>query len=389
MTTATLGVSVESLLQGFVRIDSVSDAVTGRFFGERALAEHLETVAAAAGFATRRLPMADGRYNLLVMHEVDAAKPWLLFGSHMDTVAVEGMTVEPFGGEIRDGKLWGRGACDTKGTGAAMLWTLGRYAAQSDRPNNIGILFNVDEECGMSGSRAFATEQAATLGFDIKGVVVGEPTQHRLINAHNGDLRWIVTTAGHAAHSSTPHRGRSAITAMAKVILALETGYASTVTASHPDTGTSAFSINIIEGGSAPNIIPDSCAITIDRRLVPGEDPEQVKADFYAFLDKLGEQDETMKTTVEAQIFNAPPLSPEINKDLAGLVQRALVKCGLPTELQGEPYATDAGDLSQGGIPAVVIGPGNIAQAHTKDEFIELDQLHKGVEVYLTIMNES
>lgn len=70
-------------------------------------------------------------------------------------------------------------------------------------------------------------------------------------------------------------------------------------------------------------------------------------------------------------------------------MQRALVKCGLPTELQGEPYATDAGDLSQGGIPAVVIGPGNIAQAHTKDEFIELDQLHKGVEVYLTIMNES
>jgi acetylornithine deacetylase len=349
------------------------------------LAEYLEDLATQWGFLTRRLPVPGRAHNLLVTWTTAPDAPWVLFDSHLDTVTIDGMTIDPLAAQVRGGRLYGRGSCDTKGTGAAMLWALGEYARSERQPNNVALLFPVDEEFGMSGVRAFITRHYHALGFVPRGVIVGEPTLLRPFVAHNGAVRWRIATSGVAAHSSDPSRGISAIRKMVDVIGAIERDYIPGLTARHPLTGKAQCSINIIRGGQQINIVPDHCAIDLDRRVVPGERSEDVLPAVQAILDRLTDRDPTMRTT-QTRIFSCPPLAPTSNPSFLQAVQQVLADMGLPTDPVGGPFATDGGDLATTGLPVVVIGPGDIAQAHTKDEWIALDQLHRGVELYGRLM---
>src|SRR5690606_3574502 len=128
----------------------------------------------------RRLPVPlvgnHGGNNLLVMPARSVAgndqRPWLLFVSHLDTVALDGMTIDPLGSQVRDGKIWGRGTCDTKGTGAAMMWAMLEAMRQPNLPNNLAILYTIDEESLMIGAKTFASAQLSTLGFVPQAVIV-------------------------------------------------------------------------------------------------------------------------------------------------------------------------------------------------------------------------
>src|SRR5690606_18481237 len=131
----------------------------------------------------------------------------------------------------------GRGSCDTKGTGAAMLWALREYARGGDQAFNIALLFTVDEEMRMTGVQSFIANNLPTLGWDVRGVIVGEPTELRPIVAHNGSVRWRLITRGRAAHSSNPQAGESAISKMVKVVDRLEAEYIANLSASHPLIG--------------------------------------------------------------------------------------------------------------------------------------------------------
>ena len=146
-------------------------------------------------------------------------------------------------------------------------------------------------------------------------------------------------------------------------------------------TGKAQASINMISGGMQINIIPDQCEIQMDRRMIPGEDPKQVFRDVHQLLAALSDIDWQMDSS-----FLAPPLPQAADQRLFGGVQKVLGAMGLPAEPLGVPYATDAGDLGAIGIPTLVLGPGDIAQAHTHDEWISLDQLHLGMTVYLNLM---
>ena len=148
--------TLEELLVQMVSFDTVSTHFGGKVGGEAALAEHLETLALRWGLQTRRCPVPEGNFNLLITCEAVPGSEWLLCESHMDTVAVSGMTVDPFKAKAEDGRIYGRGACDTKGSGAAMLWALREYARGAVRPRNVGLLFAVDEEARMTGAQAFA-----------------------------------------------------------------------------------------------------------------------------------------------------------------------------------------------------------------------------------------
>jgi acetylornithine deacetylase len=368
-----------------VGFNTVNTLISGTADAEADLARYLEGVGSSVGLAARRLPIAGQGFNLLLTCEVDRSKSWLLFESHMDTVAVEGMTIDPFGGEIRDGKLFGRGACDTKGTGAAMLWALQAYAACRDQPNNIALLFTVDEEVRKTGVKAFTENQAGSLAWRPAAAIVGEPTMLAPIVAHNGIARWIARTRGVAAHSSDPSRGRSAITDMMKVIDVIENGYAPALTASHPLTGKAECSVNVIRGGSGVNIIPDSCEIEIDRRVVPGEDPADVLPVIERMFDRLREDDPGLRLENEITMLD-PPLDPTIGKEFGRGVRECLAAQGLPGDLLGASYGTDASQFSEAGIPTVVLGPGDIAQAHSKDEWLSLEQLDGGVDAYGHLM---
>ncbi len=377
--------SVESLLQRMITIDTVNDRPDGVAGREGALADYLEGVAGHGGLAARRLPIPGEPDNLLVWHEEHIEKPWVLFVSHLDTVAARGMTIDPFGGEIREGRIHGRGSCDTKGSGAAALWSLMNYARQGERPNNVAVLYTVDEEFGMTGAVAFVEDQMPELARRPAGVIVGEPTGLRPVRAHNGVVRWTIVTEGVSAHSSEPQGGKSAISMMVEVVRAVERHYIGTLSASHELTGRAQCSINVIRGGSQVNIIPEHCEVEVDRRTVPGERGEEVLPGVERVLDELRGADPDLVVR-QTEPYIVPALDPATNERWSQHVSGVLRSLDLPEEPMGAKYGTEASTFGQAGFPAVVLGPGDVAQAHTKDEWLDLDQLRRGCEVYLAIM---
>jgi acetylornithine deacetylase len=366
------------LLAQLVAVDSVNPEFGGRAHGQIELAETIERLARAWALETRRFPVGNaGLFNLLVTAKPQAGREWILFESHLDTVSTEGMTVPALELTETAGRLHGRGACDTKGTGAGMLWALREFARSPNPRRNAGVLFAVDEEAGMSGAQAFARELATVQ--PLRGIVVGEPTEMRLVVAHNGALRWRSVTRGVAAHSADPSKGRSAITAMLEVIARLERDFIPQASATHPLTGRAASSINVIRGGTAVNIVPDHCEIHCDRRLVPGEEVSAVIAQRDAVLRGLPVEHDRQ--------YLAPPLPPETSARFVDFLAPILAQHGLSGRGVGVPYATDASHYAAAGAPVVVFGPGSIAQAHTRDEWLDRREFEKGVAVYRAILD--
>lgn len=381
--------SVLDLLIEMISFDTVNENISERHFPERKMMEQLEIYALQWGFQVSRLPIAnaspDSAFNLIITYEADKDAPWLLFESHADTVDVNNMTVNPFIAEVIDGRLYGRGACDTKGSGASMLWALRRFSQGADKPNNIALLFVTDEEISKTGANSFVGTQLPQLPWKPVGVIVGEPTMCKVIVAHNGVLRWKIRTKGYAAHSSNPANGRSAISAMAKLILEFERIYCAETNAIHPLTGRSACSINTINGGSAVNIIPSNCEIEMDRRILPGEDPFEVRKSIQAVLEGISLADSSIEIETSEPFIDFP-LDPLSNVEFAAQISKSLDSLDFAAELFGVAYGTDASTYSIAGLSAVVIGPGSIDQAHTKDEWIELQELDKAVVIYEQFM---
>jgi acetylornithine deacetylase len=172
---------------------------------------------------------------------------------------------------------------------------------------------------------------------------------------------------------------------MARVIRAVESRYVPSLAARHPLTGKAQCSINVIRGGTQINIIPDECEVQIDRRLVPGEDPAGVLPAVERLIEELRRDDPGFAASQDAPEINLP-LDPRTNEPLALRVGRVLSGLGLPADPNGAGYNTHAADLSAHGVPAVVLGPGDIAQAHTRDEWIETAQVDRAVSVYLALM---
>lgn len=378
--------TVIELLQAMVRVDSVNSALTGKEQAEAQLVDLLAQFAGKWMLEVELLPVQDQADQLLLTLRVGDDRPWVLFDSHLDTVAVDHMTIEPFGAELREGKVYGRGTCDTKGTGAAMLWALRNYAQQSDRPNNIAILFSVDEEISMLGVQSFVNNDLPRLGWSPTMVIVGEPTEHIPVIAHNGCVRWAIETTGKAAHSSTPWEGHSAITDMVKVLSLVQRDYIDVLDHEHELTGRAVASVNVIEGGHAPNIIPDYCMCEVDRRLIPGEDALAELDTVASLLDTLEQDYPNMEVSQTLRIAH-PPLLPESSEAILPIVKAAINACGLRKPAVGAPFATHAGYLSQAGLPTLVLGPGSPHPAHTKDEWVSVKEIELGVSVYSAMMN--
>ena len=379
--------SITDLLAALVRINSVNPDLP-RAGSEAAVIDAAEGWLGAWSIATQRLAVPGrGDQLLATVPATVAGAPVRLFDSHVDTVAVEGMTIAPFAAEIRDGRLHGRGACDTKGTGAAMLWALRGYAQQSDRPATAAVLLSLDEECGMTGIRRFVEHDLAELGWPPADVcaVVGEPTELRPVVAHNGYLRWTVTARGVAGHSSVPSESVNAVVAAARAAEAIQTRYFDLLDAKHPLSGHAAGSINMIRGGSAPNIVPDRCTLTLDRRLVPGEDTDAVLPAVWAVLEGVARP---ARFDQEIDCCH-PAFGTGHNGAWAARVKTVLADTGHRHPLVGAPFCTHAGYLDAAGVPTVVLGPGSPHKAHTADEWVELAQIEAGVAVYGALMGMS
>jgi len=261
---------------------------TGSPFGEAALTDYLEAFFRRLGVPTQRQAVAPGRENLVATLRMPGARSTLLLEAHQDTVPVEGMTVDPFGGELRDGRVWGRGACDDKGPMAAMLAAVARLVReQPDGAASVVMACTVDEEHTFGGiSRLLADPPTATMA------IVAEPTQLEVVVAHKGVVRWKQRTHGTSAHSSTPERGENAVYRMAPVVAAMR-DYARQLAdrAPHPLLGPPTLSVGVIEGGTGVNVVPESCEIQIDRRLLPDEASAEAIAQVRHYLSERPEID--------------------------------------------------------------------------------------------------
>jgi acetylornithine deacetylase len=240
----------------------------------------------------------------------------------------------------------------------------------------------VDEEFTHTGSSRLAeTDHGAELA------IVAEPTLLNLVHCHKGALRWKIRTRGRACHSSTPHLGVNAIYRMGRVLEALES-FAGSMSQSdpHPILGPPSLSVGRIEGGQSVNVVPDWCAIEVDRRMLPGEEATRCLAQVEQVLtDHLGSLE---GIELDPPWVNLPPLAPRAARWLEALGDAVAAATGRRPEVLGVPFGTDAGPLGAAGLPCVVFGPGDIAQAHTNDEWIDLEQVQLAAEAYFRIAVE-
>jgi len=332
------------------------------------------------------------RYNVIArLLPRNKIRQTILLAPHLDTVGADGSQFVP---RRKNGRLYGRGACDTKGSVAAMLTALCELAKAKSRPSETEIVFAglVDEENAQAGSRAlvrcpafrrFGQPAAATgrlkAGHQTVLAIVGEPTRLRVVTAHKGSLWLQLETRGRAAHGATPQFGQNAVHEMARVVDMLETEYAARLRKQrHPLLGAATVNVGMISGGAQPNIVPDRCAITIDRRTLPGETEAGVRREITALLRAKGLSAKISSTKL------APCVPLETNPKLP-LVRHFLRSVG-QTRFAGVDFFCDAAVLSAGGIPSVVFGPGDIAQAHTADEWISLASLERGKNLLLNFL---
>lgn len=400
-------------------VNPMGRPLTDRNQGESRLTDLLQFQCEQHGWPWLRQRVHPGRENLVAVVLGNPSPKnggeLLLWDVHQDTVPVEGMTVDPFGGEVRDGRVYGRGACDVKGSMAAMLAALSRLGEPSPNPSlqgwgngrrpTIVIAFTANEECGFTGARALCDlwnvdrpASAEITGGIISpekmflrppdAAIVAEPTGFNVVVAHQGVVRWRCHTIGRAAHTSRPDAGINAIYAMAQIVQSIEQ-YHNGLTATafkHPLCGRPSVCVSTIHGGVGINTVPERVTIEIDRRLGPEERPD---AAFDELIHFVAEHANAGRCRVE----HDPPfmlssgLSDHQNRPFAERLASLVHGFDRGSELVGAPYGTDAAAISAAGVPTVVFGPGSIHQAHTADEFIEIEELQFATEIFYRIAN--
>jgi len=286
----------------------------------------------------------------------------ILFAPHLDTVPVRGMSVDPFAAEIRDGRIYGRGASDTKGPMAAMLWALATTDLSS-LSITVGFAGLADEEADQMGAKVCAKKVKADL------VIVAEPTDLAIVYAHKGTT-WIELEArGKAAHASMPEVGINAIDLLTKAYADLKRAFPQLCAApENPILGPPTISIGTIRAGTKINVVPDHCVAEVDIRTVPGQ--EKMVAAVQNFL-----RDRHPGVTARPLKISHPMLTDKNHPLITKLVS-------LEASLAGVSWFSDAAHFADQGIAAVALGPGSIKQAHTSDEFIEIAELERGVQFF-------
>jgi acetylornithine deacetylase len=366
-------------LRDLVAIPSVNpmgrEDLPAEIVGEQIIAEHVASVLRNLGLDAE-LVGRGGRTSVVAEARAGESAGTLLVASHLDTVPVDGMEIDPFDPVIEGECLLGRGSCDTKAGMAALLEALARVLERGRLRRNLWIVGEADEELGSVGVHD-VLEHLGERRPDW--VLATEPTDLRPIHAHKGVVHARVAAKGRACHSSDPSAGRNAIVTLAKAILAIESGARLLLERPHPSLGVATLSIGVVAGGQAPNVVPDRAEIWIDRRTLPDERPEHVRAQLEGALRAAGVADEVV---IESCAEEKPPLETPVDSHAAQDVLRALEAIGLEPACGQVPFGTDAGVFARAGMPGIVLGPGSISVAHTSREFVPLHEVETMVRIF-------
>jgi acetylornithine deacetylase len=357
-------------LVDLVRINSVNPELSPDGRGESEIGAYVADALNQIGLSVQTYEIKPGRVNVVGTLRGRGGGRSLLLNAHMDTVGVEGMTIDPFGAEIRDGRLYGRGAQDMKGSLAAMMG-----AAKALVDNGI-------ELAGDLLITAVVDEEHASIGTDdlVKHVtadaaIVTEPTDLTLCRAHRGFIWFEVETYGKAAHGSRFQEGIDANMRMGRFLAQLdELEQELRQRAPHPLVGPPSLHAARLEGGSEVSIYAAHCLLQIERRTCPGETVDQATAELQAIINRLAQADPTFKATVKT-VFQRSPF--EVGKD-AQIVQALesvmADRIGETPTHTGQSFWTDAAILADAEIETVLIGPTG-AGLHSEVEWVDVQSV--------------
>lgn len=353
-----------------VRIDSVNPTLSPQGKGEAEIGAYVADKLDQLGLQVSTHEIEPGRVNVVGVLPGTGGGRSLLFNAHMDTVGVEGMTIDPFGGEIRDGRLYGRGAQDMKGSLAAMM-----AAAKAFVDSGIALAGDLlitavaDEEYASIGMEALVQQVTAD------GAIVTEPTDMHICRAHRGFVWFEVETFGRAAHGSRYEEGIDANMRMGRFLARLdELEQELRRRPGHPLTGPPSLHASQIHGGKEISMYADHCLLQIERRTAPGETVAQATAELQTIIDELAALDPTFRASVRPTFWRQPF---EIDADapIVRSLENALVAhLGREPPHTGQTFWTDAALLADAGIETVLLGPTGYG-LHSAEEWVDLQSV--------------
>lgn len=372
--TALLQERCVTWLNRLVQIPSVSPDQAGPRAGTPGEARLADTVVQwfrQLGGEVYSVEVLPGRPNIYGMWR-GRSERWIGVDVHLDTVSVEQMLGDPFSGRVADGRVYGRGAVDTKASLAIMLALLERLHQQGQKPvANLLIAATVDEEVGATGAPA-AARWIKQRGLTIDQLLVAEPTLCTPIHGHKGVVRLEFQIQGKASHSAQPQLGQNAVVAAAQLVMALQAEHERLQTLPATALGHAFLTVTILQGGTGINVVPDHCRLALDRRVVDGENAATVVRDIQQFTQTSCPLPWQVQVQKELDAFYQPADSPWI--------QQLATWSGRQPEVA--PYGTNAWAYAEVAKERVVFGPGSIAQAHGAEEWVEIAELEKAAALF-------
>lgn len=374
---------VVSLLSDLVAIDSVNPSLVPGAAGEAAIAAYVAGWLADAGLEAEMPEAAPGRPNVVARLRGRGGGRCLMLNAHMDTVGVSGMAA-PFHPQVASDRLYGRGAYDMKGSLAAIMLAARALAlASTNLAGDVLVTAVADEEYASLGT------QAIVRAYRADAAIVTEPTgAGRICVAHKGFAWLAIETAGRAAHGSKPDLGVDAIAHMGRVLSALEAFSGELERGRrHPLLGCGSLHTSLIEGGQELSSYPASCRLQVERRTLPGETAEMVRAEIDRILRRLAAADPAFSARSEL-FFWRDPFEVDADEEIVRLVGEAVAAAtGTRPRHYGDTPWMDAALLSAAGIPTVVYGPGG-GGAHAVEEWSNLDEVATCAEVLALVARQ-
>jgi acetylornithine deacetylase len=361
-------VQVSRVLTELVKIESINPELVPGGKGEGAIARYVADFLKSAGLEVQLQEVRPGRFNAVGVLRGRSGGKSLMLNGHLDTVGVAGME-DPFSARIEGGQLHGRGAQDMKGGLAAGLAAVAQLATEPRLDGDVVLAAVADEEYQSAGTRELLRR------VRTDAAIVMEPTGLEVVTAHKGFVWAEAETEGRAAHGSRPEEGRDAIAFMGRVLREIELLQGKLDAGPrHPLLGCGSVHASLISGGQELSSYPAQCRLSLERRLIPGEDSGILERELHELIARLSAEDPRFRARF-ALGYSALPLETPREAPVARtLAQCASKVIGREAGFGTQGFWSDAALLSGAGIPSVLFGPGG-AGLHSAEEYVRIEDV--------------